>query len=103
MYPPQSDHGIAVSGGLDMVVWGSNWSDRSTRNISGITRIKRTIYLISENLFFPGDEFTRIISGGIRWATEKVAVDFASFRPLAAAESFIGVPRLEVTIPFGRK
>ena len=79
-----------------------SWSKSPVMNISGMIRLGRTLYLISENWFFPGEEFAGIISAGIRWAPEKFAVDFALIRPLDTDGGFIGVPWLGVTIPFGR-
>lgn len=69
-------------------------------NVSGMTRIGRTTYLITENYYSPAWE-GGVLSVGIRWAPENFAVDFALFRPLEEAGSFIGAPWLGVTIPFG--
>lgn len=79
------------------------FSDVPVINVSGMTRIGRTTYLISENYFFAGD--VNIVSLGIRWAPRNFAVDFALFRPLSgeAEGDFIGAPWLGVTIPFGGK
>jgi hypothetical protein len=81
---------------------GDRWSERPTINFSGMARIGRNSYLISENWFFPGDEINGIISAGFRWAPEKFAVDFAIIGPLDVEEGFIGIPWLGVTIPFGK-
>ena len=67
-----------------------------------MTRVGRTIYLITENYFFPGVDDANLISFGVRWAPKNFAVDFALVRPLADTDGLIGLPWLGVTIPFGR-
>lgn len=77
------------------------FSETPVINVSGMTRISRTTYLISENYFFA--EGNGVISFGVRWAPENFAVDFALFRPLGEdTDDFIAAPWLGVTIPFGQ-
>lgn len=76
-------------------------SDTPAITISGMTRIGRTTYLISENYVFPGSEASGIVSLGVRWAPENFAVDFALIRPVTDADGLVGIPWLGVTIPFG--
>lgn len=91
-----------VSLGLGYGFGGGDISSTPTLNVSGMLRATRSIYLISENYFFPGTSFNGIASAGARWAPENFAVDFALVRPLEGLGFFIGVPWLSVTIPFGR-
>ncbi len=70
-------------------------------NISGMTRISPSFYLLSENYVIPGDEGGTLISAGLRWAPENFAVDFALVRPLSESLDIVGLPWLGVTIPFG--
>jgi hypothetical protein len=71
-------------------------------NISGMTRISESFYLLSENYVIPGVEGGTLISAGLRWAPENFAVDFALVRPLSAdLDGLVGLPWLGVTIPFG--
>jgi len=92
-----------LSFGIAYAYGEGSWSKTPIMNISGMIRIGRTLYLISENWIYPGEELTGIISAGIRWAPEKFAVDFALIRPMVDTDGgFIGVPWLGVTIPFGR-
>jgi len=88
--------------GLGYGYAGSDWSSRPVLNISGMTRVGRTIYLLTENYVFPGSELSGVISAGIRWAPENFAVDFGLVRPLDVEDGLIGVPWLGVTIPFGQ-
>lgn len=91
-----------VSLGLGYGYAGSEWSTTPAVSLSGMTRVGRTLYLITENYLFPGSEGVGIISGGIRWAPERFAVDFGLVRPLDVGGGFIGLPWLGVTIPFGQ-
>ncbi len=92
------DHNATV--GLGYGYAGDGFADRPAINISGMTRVGRTTYLISENYFFPGVDDANLISFGVRWAPENFAVDFALARPLEGEVDFIGFPWLGVTIPF---
>lgn len=79
------------------------FSEAPAITFSGMTRLGRTTYLITENYFFSGLEGANLISLGIRWAPENFAVDFALIRPLSGdTGDLVGIPWLGVTIPFGR-
>ena len=71
-------------------------------NVSGMIRTGRRVYLISENYFVFESGVNGIVSFGARWTAETIAVDFGLFMPLEDTGSFIGLPWLGVTIPFGR-
>jgi len=94
------DRNLSVSLGYGYA--GSEISDTPVINISGMTRISRTFYLLSENYVVPGADSGVVVSFGGRWTSENVAVDFGLFRPLEDADGLIGIPWLGVTIPFGR-
>jgi len=68
-----------------------------------MTRVGQSVYLLTENYIFPGPETATVVSAGVRWAPEDVAVDFALFRPLLGdSDGAFGLPWLGVTIPFGK-
>jgi hypothetical protein len=72
-------------------------------NLSGMTRVGQSLYLLTENYIFPGPETTAVVSAGVRWAPENVAVDFALFRPLSGgSDGAFALPWLGVTLPFGK-
>jgi hypothetical protein len=72
-------------------------------NISGMVRVARRTYLLTENYFFSADSETfGLLSFGIRYAPEQLAVDFGLIRPTHDAGEIIGIPWLGITIPFGR-
>lgn len=89
-----------LTAGIGYGYAGGDISNTPVLNISGITRVSQTVYLISENYMFPGTDFNGLISFGARWAPENFAVDFALVRPLEEAGGLIGIPWLGVTIPF---
>jgi len=80
---------------------GEIWSTPVV-NISGMYRTGQSIYFISENYFIPDTDAGGLVSFGVRWAPENFAVDFALIRPLEDLGSFVGLPWLGLTIPFGR-
>jgi hypothetical protein len=90
-----------VTGGLGYGYAGGTLADKPVVNLSGMTRVSRRFYLLSENYIFPSDEVNGTASVGIRYAPENFAVDFALVRPLSEdTGSFIALPWLGVTIPF---
>lgn len=79
------------------------WADIPIFTLSGMYRIKRTLYVISENYFVVVDgESIGMLSAALRWSPENFAVDFGLIRPTDIGLSFIGGPWLGVSIPFGR-
>lgn len=91
-----------VSLGIGYGYGDGEWGDSPFFNLSGMYRMTRKTYFISENYFFSFGEFsTGLISAAIRWAPENFAVDFGLFRPTVDAD-MIGFPWLGVTLPFGR-
>lgn len=91
-----------LSLGLGYAYGGGKISSTPLVNISGMYRSGKSIYLITENYFAPGTGANGLVSFGVRWAPENFAVDFALLRPLEELGSFVGIPWLGLTIPFGR-
>jgi hypothetical protein len=95
-----SDKNLSL--GLGYGYAGSEWSNTPFVNISGMLRVARRTYLLTENYFISADSETYgLLSFGIRYAPEQLAVDFGLIRP-TDADGLIGVPWLGITIPFGR-
>ena len=88
--------------GLGYAYGGGEISSTPVVNISGMYRTGQSIYFISENYFIPDTDAGGLVSFGVRWAPENFAVDFALIRPLEDFGSFVGLPWLGLTIPFGR-
>ncbi|MFU8861929.1 MAG: hypothetical protein ACNA8K_16075 [Cyclonatronaceae bacterium] len=96
-----SDKNLSL--GLGYGYAGSDWSNTPFVNISGMLRVARRTYLLTENHFFSADSETYgLLSFGIRYAPENLAVDFGLIRPTDDADGLIGIPWLGITIPFGR-
>lgn len=97
------DSNISISLGYGMVE--GNWADSPLINVSGIKRISKRFYIITENYYIKAnDEGLAVISLGGRWLMKKAALDFLLFRPIAKdldMGNFIAVPLLGFTIPFG--
>jgi hypothetical protein len=95
------DHNATVSLGYGYS--NGEVSSSPVINVSGMTRIGRTFYLISENYVLPVEGGGTVVSAGLRWAPRNFAVDFALFRPVGEdTDGFIAAPWLGVTIPFGQ-
>lgn len=91
-----------VSVGVGFGYAGANWASTPAVSISGMVRISRTLYLVSENYVVPGLPESGVGSLALRWGPENFGVDFGLVRPLDGGVDFIGVPWLGVSIPFGR-
>ncbi len=98
------DSNISISFGYGR--FGGEWADSPLINISGLHRVSNRFYLITENYYFNfGDEDSGTIIGlGGRWIINKAALDFIFAIPIGlGAESFIAIPVIGFTIPFGNK
>jgi hypothetical protein len=97
-----ADRNLSV--GLGYGYAGSEWSNTPFFNISAMTRTSRTTYVITENYFFAaGDANIALLSIALRYANERLAVDFGLVRPTDVGGDFIAFPWLGITVPFGKK
>lgn len=92
------DHNVTLGVGYGYA--DGEIADTPAINVSGMTRISKTTYLITENYFFPAFDGS-VVSVGFRWAPKGFALDAALFRPLEETGDFIAFPWLSVTVPFG--
>jgi len=76
---------------------GGEWGSAPVITVSGMTRVSRKTYLLTENYFFPDFQ---LLSFGARSFFGKVGFDYGLFFPIGA-DVFIGIPWLGITIPFG--
>jgi hypothetical protein len=86
--------------------WGyafEGWADKPMINVSFLQRTGPKGYLISENYYFGGDGFNVVVlSLGGRRIINTVGLDFALAIPIGTdINSFIALPFLGLTIPFG--
>ncbi len=81
------------------------WAKNPTASLSGMYRVGRNGYFITENYLLPGDDSpTLILSAGGRWVGRRIAIDYALVRPFifnSEGASYIGIPWLSITAPFG--
>lgn len=99
------DHNLAIGGG-----WGfsndGGWAERPTIMLSGMTRVGRKAYLLSENYYlgFGGGSSIGILSIGGRSVQTRLAVDYGLILPVGAdIGSFVAIPWLGITVPFGNR
>ncbi len=95
------DSNISISLGYGYA--GGEWADTPLINLSGLHRVSNRFYILSENYYLDvGDEGVGIISFGGRWIIKKAALDFLLAIPVAdGMDSFIAIPLIGFTIPFG--
>jgi hypothetical protein len=83
---------------------GWNWSDRVTLMLSGMTRVGKKTYLLTENYYMSlgsGESFGILMLGG-RSVQKRLAVDYGLVLPLGTdLGEFIAIPWLSITLPFG--
>ena len=101
-------YGVATTGSRESnlslgVGWGyvgGALSERPVVTLGGQHRVSRRIALISENWFLPFDDSNgSVVSYGLRFIGEKIAVDLA-FATLLKEAFFPGVPLLGFTIKY---
>jgi hypothetical protein len=94
-----------VSIGLGYGFAEGEWASSPLINISGLFRISSRGYILTENYYLQidGDGGVFLSLGG-RWIIKKAALDFALSVPVAAdMDTFIAIPLIGFTIPFGNK
>jgi len=92
-----------LSVGLGYGFADGDWANSPLINVSGLVRFSRRGYFISENYFLNTDgEVKGVLGLGGRWIIKKAALDFIFFSPLGV-DSFVIVPGIGFTIPFGNK
>jgi len=80
------------------------WSDRVTLMLSGMTRVGKRTYLLTENYYLnlgEGESIGIIMLGG-RSVQKRLAVDYGLVLPVGTdLGEFIAIPWLSITLPFG--
>lgn len=78
------------------------WAESPTVSLSGMTRIGKKLYLITENYWFGFDQFG-LLSFGARTAWPNIALDYGLIVPVAEGYVELALPWLGVSIPFGKR
>ena len=81
----------------------SQWAEHPTLTLSGMTRVGKQTYLLTENyLIGAGGSSFGLISAGGRSVQKKLAIDYGLVFPIGAdIGSFIAIPWLGIAVPFG--
>jgi len=83
---------------------GGGWADSPTITFSGMIRVNRRTYVMSENYLIgsSGDNFFFSLIGG-RTVWDNISLDYGLVIPVSADTSgFIGIPWLGLVVPFGQ-
>jgi len=73
-------------------------------NLTGMYRVGSRSYLLTENYFFGGSDGAMIIMVGARQIIREAGLDYGLMIPAGGGiGSFIAIPWLGITIPFGRR
>ena len=103
-------YGLTTAGSRDMNlslgvgygVSGSGWAKSPLISLSALGRTGARGYLITENYYMNmGGETLVLLSAGFRWVIKKAGLDFGLVMPITADLTFIALPWLGLTIPFG--
>lgn len=90
--------------GLGYGFSGGDWADSPTITLSGMTRISRRGYLMTENYLFglgSGSSLV-LLSGGGRVVWEKISLDFGLVVPMEDGFN-IAIPWLGFSVPLGSR
>lgn len=95
------DHNLTFGAGWAFA--DGDWATSPTLTLSGMTRVGRKTYLLTENYYIGLDESSAgILSLGGRSVQKRLAVDYGLIIPLVEdMGTFVAVPWLGITIPFG--
>lgn len=92
-----------ITGSLGWGFVDSEFSKRPIITISGMKRISKRAALVTENWLIPSGEYYGLISYGVRFFGEKIAVDLAFINNRDIAEEIIiGIPYVSFTVKFGK-
>lgn len=96
-----------ITFGLGYGYAAGEWAQSPMINVSGMLRISKNGYLLTENYYISlggGNEGISILSLGGRWMIRKVGLDFGLFVPVSedlTTDSFVAFPWLGFSVPFG--
>ena len=84
---------------------GGEWASKPLITISGMVRLGPRGYLLSENYFIGlGNTNLALLSFGARTIIKRAGLDYGLFFPVSSdIGTFIAIPWLGFTLPFGRK
>lgn len=86
------DGDASVTGGIAYGFAGGDFSSEFAVLLGGEKRVSRRIALVTENYFVPSSVGQPLVSGGVRFMSEKLTVDLAMFNLLGDNAVFPGLP-----------
>lgn len=91
--------------GLGYGYAGGEWSSSPVITLSGMARVGRKSYIITENYFIGvGNETVTLLSAGGRTIIKKAGFDYGLFIPLISGmDRLFAIPWLGFTVPLGKK
>jgi len=93
-----------ISIGLGYGFAGGQFANLPVVNISGMTRIGKKGYFMSENYYIPATPSLLLLSFGGRSILNSIGLDYGLFIPISDdIGTFVAIPWLGLTIPFGKK
>jgi len=93
-----------ISIGLGYGFAGGQFAKLPVVNISGMTRIGKKGYFMSENYYIPATPSLLLLSFGGRSILNSIGLDYGLFIPVSDdIGTFVAIPWLGLTIPFGKK
>ena len=80
------------------------WASNPVVTLGGMARISPNFYLLTDNYYLGfGSDYMVIVSVGGRSIIRRAAIDYGLFIPRSTGMgSFVGIPWLGLTIPFGK-
>lgn len=92
-----------ITGSLGWGFVDSEFSQQPIITLSGMKRISKRAALVTENWLIPSGEYYGLLSYGVRFFGEKIAVDLAFINNRDIAEEIIiGIPYVSFTVKFGK-
>jgi hypothetical protein len=89
--------------GLGYGYAGGSWSSYPAVSLSALIRTGPRGYFVTENYFFGGDASFVLISLGGRRIINRTGLDYGLFLPSDTGGTFVAIPWLGLTVPFGNK
>jgi len=86
------DGDASVTGGVAYGFAGRKFSSEFAVLVGGEKRVSRRIALVTENYFVPSSVGEPLVSGGVRFMSEKLTVDLALFNVIGNSAMLPGVP-----------
>lgn len=82
-----------LTGGIGWGYYGTDWAKKPIITVSGMTRVSRRLGLVTENWILPEHADETIFTYGVRFMSDKIAVDIALLNNKEIAKDFaIGIP-----------